>query len=371
MKYRPLWQYGSGKHKSEVRRIIGSLFLTAMSDSGNPIRMRHLIVEGSSQWVIGRNVTKSCDILQIDTNVLKLPVVDSDMNSFIPYESFCTRRTNGLLYTDRSAIFCAAGMLHSSTRSLSCSDTKKIVDKIHRHVCGHSSYSDIKILLERDGIWNETVAKYLAGTIDSCSACRATALPKPTRKVSLSSMSREFNSLVCIDHFYLDELCVFHVMDSVTRYSVGSCMPDTTMYSSILAFESGWMSEFWTPNSVLYDPAFKNEEFQSWIAGYEISARPIPPRRHNKNALESKHRIIRDIYLRMKSASTEGMDNKVLFQQAVRVSNDLYGNDVIYAFELAKGFTRPLLRGKSPLEIPRNSEGQTKNGAHTQVKGHY
>lgn len=158
VKSRPLWQYGSGKHKNEVRRIIGSLFLTAMSDSDNPIRMRHLIVEGSSQWVIGRNVTKSSDILHIDTNVLKLPdsdtisLVESDMHSFIPYESFCTRRRNGLLDTDRSAIFCAAGMLHSSTRSLSWSDTKKIVDKVHRHVCGHSSYSDIKILF-----WSATV----------------------------------------------------------------------------------------------------------------------------------------------------------------------------------------------------------------------
>lgn len=49
------------------------------------------------------------------------------------------------------------------------------------------------------------------------------------KHVSLSSMSREFNQLVCVDHMFLDEFKVFHIMDSVTRYSSGVVVPDTTM----------------------------------------------------------------------------------------------------------------------------------------------
>ncbi len=37
---------------------------------------------------------------------------------------------------------------------------------------------------------------------------------------------------------------------------------------------------------------------------------------------------------------------------ALRISNDLYGNDVISARELAKCYTRPMYSGMPPFEIP-------------------
>ena len=62
---RPYWQYGSGNHASESRRIIGSVMLFARTDLGNCVDIRHLIIEGSSQWLIGKNVTKHCNIEHI------------------------------------------------------------------------------------------------------------------------------------------------------------------------------------------------------------------------------------------------------------------------------------------------------------------
>ncbi len=39
-------------------------------------------------------------------------------------------------------------------------------------------------------------------------------------------------------------------------------------------------------------------------------------------------------------------------QQAIRISNDLYGNDACSAYELAKGFSRPIEAGTTPKIIP-------------------
>lgn len=104
----------------------------------------------------------------------------------------------------------------------------------------------------------------------------------------------------------------------------------------------------------LFDPAFNNSEFTKYLDDHGIECRPLPPRRHNKNAIESKHKIIRDIYLRLKGNQAEhsAVNEQLLVQQAMRVSNDLYGNDVFSAHELAKGYTRPVTQDSYPAIVP-------------------
>ena len=55
-----------------------------------------------------------------------------------------------------------------------------------------------------------------------------------------------------------------------------------------------------------------------------------------KNVLESKHKIIRDIFLPLKSENGNISDT-IAAQQSIRISNDLYGNDLCSSYELAKG----------------------------------
>lgn len=92
----PLWQYGSGTHSSKARKIVGSVVLCATSDQGSPVEIRHLVIEGSSQWIIGRNVTRHCDIEHIRSNSLLLPgsdshtisIEDRGFHSYLPYDIF-------------------------------------------------------------------------------------------------------------------------------------------------------------------------------------------------------------------------------------------------------------------------------------------
>lgn len=68
VKGRPYWQYGRGEHSSKPRRILGSVFLITIFDQGTPVGIRHLIIDGSSSWVIGRNVTPKANINHIGGN---------------------------------------------------------------------------------------------------------------------------------------------------------------------------------------------------------------------------------------------------------------------------------------------------------------
>lgn len=357
VKDRPRWQYGNGEHSSKWRNIIGSILIPARTDEGVTIYIRHLIIEGSSQWVIGRNITQYCNILRVGKNVLELPsnggsisLKNHDLHCFVPYSIFCT--TIGK--ESESIMFCATATMGLVKEVRPWKELKAIVDKVHAHVCGHSNLTDIRILLERNAIWNEQVEKYVGSVLEECEHCRKTALPKSSRKVSISTMSRGFNKVICVDHMYLGDHCVMHIMDTASRYSVGSVVQSTNMDEAIDVFEGTWLSQFWEPEEVAFDPGFNNDQFKSFLEKYGVLVRPLPPRRHSKNVIESKHRIIRDIYLRLKSSTEDHstQSDKVLIYQALRISNDLYGNDVMSASELAKGYTRPVFNGKTPILVP-------------------
>lgn len=356
----PYWQYGTGQHSSESRKILGSVILKAKTDQDSSVFIRHLIIDGSSQWVVGRNVTKYCNIVHIGGNKIVLPDTNDSItltnvqyHSHIPYCAFIHGDKDCSVAMDKK-LFCATATIANTDIIRPWNEVKKVIDKVHKHICGHSNYSDIRILLERNKLWCDEAKKYLCSVLENCPSCETTAKPSTARKVSLSSMSRDFNCVVCVDHFFLDAHCVFHLMDSVARYSAGDVVSDVSMKTAIPVIESQWISPFWTPKAILFDPAFDNEPFREYLGNHDIEPRPIPPRRHNKNVIESKHRIIRDIYLRLKSTVPDCTEDhqKLLIQQALRISNDLYGTDVCSAHELAKGYTRPIASGEFPATIP-------------------
>lgn len=67
--------------------------------------------------------------------------------------------------------------------------------------------------------------------------------------------------------------------------------------------------------------------------------------------LESKHGVLRSIFLRLRSAD-ESFDKRVHVAMTFGISNQLYGSDVMSAYELSYGFTEPILH--HPLPLPNN-----------------
>lgn len=217
------WQYGQGDHASTRRRILGSFNITAMSDSANLIRIRHLIVDGSSQWVIGRNVTRESDILHYDGSRVLFPPVNGDRDSMLLIDDglhsyLDLSRFPAFVSASQSvALTCSAVEPQSSPTARPWLETRRVIDKVHRHTCGHASYSDMRTLLQRNNYWSEAAQRYLADVVQRCEHCIASSTPLPSRKVALGSLDRSMNDLVLIDHFFLEDVKLFHAMDSHSR----------------------------------------------------------------------------------------------------------------------------------------------------------
>lgn len=110
--------------------------------------------------------------------------------------------------------------------------------EVHKHVCGHANCTDFKVLLDRNGIWNETVLSYISQIIHNCATCWSTAPSQPGRKVSISSLSTRFSEVMCVDHFYLDEVRLMHFMDLVTHYSVVHALNAANIEDAVTALEA-------------------------------------------------------------------------------------------------------------------------------------
>lgn len=68
------YQHGTGRNASSCRRIIGSGSITAKYESGRDIEISHIVLEGSSQWLIRRNLTTRDDSEQVHGCAVKLCV---------------------------------------------------------------------------------------------------------------------------------------------------------------------------------------------------------------------------------------------------------------------------------------------------------
>ena len=144
------WQYGVGAHASDHRGIFGSVTLTATSSAGPLIHMLHAVLEGSSQRVIGWNVTASSIVDEAVTQSLRLVNPDG-LQKPLP------------LIVDRLQIHIGQDVFDRKSRTLHASiaepvsaqswrKRKRIVHRVHRHVCGHAALFDMRTLLERNGL---------------------------------------------------------------------------------------------------------------------------------------------------------------------------------------------------------------------------
>lgn len=153
----------------------------------------HFVLQRSSRWVLGKTLTKKDNIKHMEHNRMVFQVLNglesmllADINhlSYV-FMSYFSKQTNGMTVNCMN--------LHSNI--FSWANTRNIIDKVHKHVCGNTEYSGFKILLERNNFWSDQGTEYVSEIIKMCNACRSTPYPKPNRKVSISSLSNNFNQI--------------------------------------------------------------------------------------------------------------------------------------------------------------------------------
>lgn len=95
----------------------------------------------------------------------------------------------------------------------------------------------MQILLERNNLWNNDVRAYLYQVTETCPKCKVTSELKDMRKVSPYDLSSTFNDSVCIDQMVLENLIVFHIVETSTRFSHGVLATSRSVAESIEHFE--------------------------------------------------------------------------------------------------------------------------------------
>lgn len=115
------------------------------------------------------------------------------------------------------------------------------------------------MLLKRNNLWSNDIARYLIEKVASCIPCHYTDKPQAIRKVSISKLDRPFNTVSCISHFYLEQQPIFHAMEDTARYSVGQEVRSSAVCHGIDVLEQICISEFWVPGAIRYDVSFESK----------------------------------------------------------------------------------------------------------------
>lgn len=129
--------------------------------------MRHLVIKGSSGWVIDRNVTRACDLKHSGENALILPNEPGDQLSLVEsgYHSHTSiSRFTKSDYPSSPELVCLSEAPSAVAKvpldywaKLCC-----VFNRVHIHTCSHAYFSDMRALMQRNGFWNKQVQRYLA-----------------------------------------------------------------------------------------------------------------------------------------------------------------------------------------------------------------
>lgn len=212
---------------------------------------------------------------------------DFNLHSHISVDRYISIETKNSQISPSPFVLAANKVINAAAASVSSAKNnwpflRRVIDDEHKIVCGHATFSDMRILLKRNKIWNPFCQKYLSDIVLNCH-CKASSTPPPSRCVSLSSQNREFNEVDCLDHLLLDTVSILHCMDTATYFSASTVVQSTSMDEAIYAVELCRFSQFWPQSAFQVDTAFDNEKFNNFCQIHDIEISPVPPCQHPKN----------------------------------------------------------------------------------------
>lgn len=149
---------GTSDHASSKRRLLGSISMNAYTDNGNSFSINQLVLDGLPQWVIARNVTDKANIENIGQRALLIDVngaedlistADRGRLSYIELLRFFAYE-NSIPYipgTSDSTLSCMPAI---SLTDSPWPKVRRVIDRVHRHVCEHASFSAYKVLFKNN-----------------------------------------------------------------------------------------------------------------------------------------------------------------------------------------------------------------------------
>lgn len=110
--------------------------------------------------MIGKNATRHLDILHAERGVLRsivdgtpeyFPLTENSLLSYTPISAFEVQPCTDCLLS------C---LIENNHNDRPWNPVKAAVDEVPSQVCGHSSLTDMRLLLEGNNLWSEPAADY-------------------------------------------------------------------------------------------------------------------------------------------------------------------------------------------------------------------
>lgn len=225
------------------------------------ISINHFVLDRYSKWVTGLNVTRAGDIIHCSRKRIVQPKragrrktlskVDHGLQIYITKSRFETsRHSQALLSTSAFYVYTDVAR-RPAPLTRPWGRVHRMADKVQKHTCRHSASSDMRTMLQRNGLWSDAVQRHLSDLVQRCNHFIASSTPPPSCKVSLATLCRELNDLMFFVHFYFNQLLLLHMMDAYSGFSTAVVFSDTSMGSPCLAFEHAWLThsgQLWLSN---------------------------------------------------------------------------------------------------------------------------
>lgn len=202
-----------------------------------------------------------------------MAIDDDDLRGNINISCFPAFSTGSPL---TSISYCSVHDSRLEQLFLSWSAIQCVFDKYHRHTFRHASCATMRTLLQNNDMSSNDAQRYLSRVIERRNLCVAASVPPPSRKVALGVLNRIFNDMFIVDHFYLDQVRIFHKMDFYSIFSAAYIGHYGTLNATSLAFEAAWDAWVRPPKAFEGDQAFVGDEFQKYLQYNGISLRPVP-----------------------------------------------------------------------------------------------
>jgi hypothetical protein len=179
----------------------------------------------------------------------------------------------------------------------------------------------------------------------SCLSCLRTARLKPSKKISLSNVNREFNNSVQVDNFYLngvDRRPILHAVDTRTSFSMARLCQNRDLQLLVSTFEREWVHVHGPPAEVSGYQEFDKGYFQDMLRRHNIAFREQGVRRHNKSGVVERgngvlkdfvKRLVLDIQSQVAGSATTVFIVPEIVSQGTYFKNLLVGNKMVSAFE--------------------------------------
>lgn len=349
-----VYRHGWGDGCADPKTVVATWHLRTSDMNGKPTIIPFDIVEGESPLILGLDVKRFADTINLaQPSILKIKRPSDKAERH--FHTYLDKDINGNLRTWVEIAHHPKLSVNSLMSSVDKHRTLNIVKKLHRF--SHASSSDMACLLESAGYKDNNLKDICERVYNSCDICASSGRPSHMRKISVSHVNEAFNEELQADFLvaYIrgERVDILNMVDTGTGYGERMIVPSRNAGVMKNMMETRWFCAHGAPKRFSADPEFCVPVLKSFLNAHNIHLADRPARSSNKNGIVERNNGIFKLVLSKIAKEKTDAHPQTLTARASLLTNLIHGSGVLSAFELAKGYT-PSILGIPARHIPED-----------------